>query len=51
MEILENDEIAQVSGGDAAQDVAAVNANANTALRVCGVGNVASVTTAGFTCK
>jgi len=51
MEVLENDMLEMIGGGDAAQDAAAVNANANTALRVCGVGNVASVSTTGFACK
>jgi len=51
MEILENDVLEMISGGDAAQDAAAVNANANTAMMVCGAGNVASVSTTGFACK
>jgi len=51
MEILENDVLEMIGGGDAEQNAAAVNANANTAVRVCGAGNVASVSTTGFSCK
>lgn len=51
MKVLENEMLEVVSGGDAAQDTAAVAANAETAVSVCGQGKVASVSTTGFTCK
>jgi hypothetical protein len=51
MEMLDIEAFDLVGGGAAAQDAAAVNANANTALAVCGTGNVASVSATGFACK
>ncbi|MBL8512104.1 MAG: hypothetical protein JNM52_10715 [Betaproteobacteria bacterium] len=49
MDVLNLKEIELVSGGEG--EAAAVRENANTAERVCGKGNVASVSTTGFTCK
>ena len=51
MRLLETKEIEVVAGGTAADDAAAVRANAQTAENTCGKGNVASVSTTGFSCK
>ena len=56
MKTLNEIEIKFVSGGELnlsgdSQNVQDVSANADKAVDVCGSGNVASVTTTGFTCK
>lgn len=51
MRLLETKEMEVVAGGTAAEDAAAVRANAQTANATCGQGNVKSVSTTGFECK